>query len=374
MNSSSMQTIQIPLFDMKRRIAKYNKVFIECSENVMSRGQLILGTECLKFEDKFAKYLNSRYCVSVANGTDALEIAICSLGLPAGSMIGLAGNCGGYSTISIMRNNLVPVYCDVSLANAQPTMQSIKNLIDFGVSAIIVTHIYGQANMDIEEISELCAENQVLLIEDCSQSHGARINKIAVGVFGDIATFSFYPTKNLGAFGDAGAIITNSEKLFNRVKTIRTYGWTNKYLVESSGGRNSRMDEIQAAFLNILLDDLDFENSTRNGIVKDYYASIDNDLFELFEWQLESNVGHLFVLKTSKRAEIVSKLERSGIGWGIHYPVSDDMQPAWQGKFKQIDTLQNTHLLSKQIITLPCNPYLTNSEKFKVIEVVNSTN
>ena len=362
----------IPIFNMSAKLQKCQFQAQVSMEKVLEKGSLVLGESNKSFEQNFARYLDVQNVIAVANGSDALEIAITSLGLPEGSTIGLAANCGGYAMLAILQSRHVPLFCDVDEISGHPSLDSIKLLIQSGAKAIVVTHLFGLAIRHIAEISSICKASGVFLIEDCAQSHGAIIDNRKTGSFGDVGCFSFYPTKNLGALGDAGAIVSNNEKLAARIRTLRTYGWAEKYSVVLSGGRNSRMDELQAEFLNLILVGLDFENQIRRTIARRYRNEMTNPKISLPQWEDLEYVGHLFVVRTSHRNDLMKHLDARNIGHGIHYPVPDSDQIAWKGKFRQVEALDNTQNLAKSVLSIPLHPFLGVSEVSKVIEAINT--
>lgn len=363
---------QIPLFDMESRIKKYREIAQISFNKVLNTSELVLAKSNDAFALSFTKYLGVERVFGVANGTDALEIAIRALGLPVGSKVGLTANCGGYSTVAILQNSLVPIFCDVDIITSHPSIESIKQLIEHGVRAIVVTHIYGLAIQDIEEIAQICKTSDVALIEDCAQSHGAKIGDRHTGTFGDIACFSFYPTKNLGALGDGGAVITNNPEYAKRINSLRTYGWSTKYDIQVLGGRNSRLDEFQAEFLTMILPHLDEENHARRELATLYRNEIRNSRIDLPQPGGLDYVAHLFVIRSENRRDLVSHLQENLVGCGIHYPIPDHRQVAWAGRFEQISDLEKTEKLSKTVLSIPIHPYLTNSQAERVVEVLNS--
>jgi dTDP-4-amino-4,6-dideoxygalactose transaminase len=367
-----LENSPVKLFDMKARTEKYHDVFLAACNRVLSSSNLVLGEENQKFESAFADYLVVKHVTGVANGSDALELALLAFDLPIGSEIGLAANCGGYSTGAILRNSLVPVYCDVDVKTSLPTLDSIASLIKSGVKAIIATHLYGYAIPEIEKISELCKSSGVLLLEDCAQSHGAKIDGKSAGTFGDAACFSFYPTKNLGSMGDAGAVVTNNDAIAQKIRSLRTYGWADKYVINLRNGKNSRMDEIQAAFLFEILPHLDDENLRRREIANRYLKEIKSQKVALNHNLDTSYVVHLFVVQCKQRSEFMSHLAKFEIGSGIHYPVPDHLQKAWQGLFKVNLALTATEFLAQTIVTLPCHPYMMEQDVTRVISAVNN--
>ena len=362
----------IPIFSMSAKLEKYQSQAKKSIEKVFEKGSLVLGDSNKNFEQNFAHYLDVKHVIAVANGSDALQIAVTSLGLPKGSKVGLTANCGGYAMLAILQNNCVPLFCDVDEISSHPSLDSIKLLIQSGVRAIIVTHLFGMAIGHIAEISSICKSSGVFLIEDCAQSHGAMIDNKKTGSFGDVGSFSFYPTKNLGALGDAGAIVSNNEELANRIRSLRTYGWAEKYTVILPGGRNSRMDEIQAEFLNAILLELDFENQIRRTIARRYSNEMTNPKVSLPQWENSEYVGHLFVVRTRHRNDLMKHLDEQNVGHGIHYPVPDNEQIAWKGEFEQAEPLVNTQNLAKSVLSIPLHPFLNVDEVSKVIEAINS--
>ena len=362
----------VRLFSMERRIQKYQVAFESASKRVLNSNNLILSNENRNFENEFASFLKIEQVITVANGTDALTIALAALNLPENSIIGLASNGGGYSTNAIIRNNLLPLFADINPFTLNLDLDAISKLIEHGATAIVITHLFGQINPQIEAISELCKKNDVKLIEDCAQSHGTFLNNKSSGTFGDISCFSFYPTKNLGAFGDAGAIATRSKNLAETCRSLRTYGWRMKYEVELTDGLNSRMDELQAAFLRDILAELPDENETRLEIARHYKSKIINPKIAHIDWNFESFNAHLFIIKCSERESLIRHLMNNNIESGIHYPIPDHNQLAWKNKHRQVGTQKNTEILANQILTIPCHPYMTQSEIERVVDVLNS--
>lgn len=367
-----LENSPVKLFDMKARIEKYHDVFLAVCNRVLSSSNLVLGEENQKFESAFADYLGVKHVISVANGSDALELALVAFDLPPGSEVGLTANCGGYSTGAILKNGLAPVYCDVDVKTSLPTLDSIASLIKSGVKAIIATHLYGYAIPEIVKISELCKSSGVLLLEDCAQSHGSKIDGRSTGTFGDAACFSFYPTKNLGSMGDAGAVATNIDAIAQKVRSLRTYGWTDKYEINLKNGRNSRMDEVHAAFLLEILPHLDDENLRRREIANRYLKEINSREVALNHDLNASYVAHLFVVQCEQRSKFMSHLAKLEIDTRINYPVPDHLQKAWQGLFRVNSKLTATEFLAQTIVSLPCHPYMMEKDVTRVISAVNN--
>lgn len=347
------------------------KNLIKSFSKVLQSGNYIMSKEVIKFEKKFSNYLNVNYCVSLANGTDSLEIALRSCGIKKNYLVATAANAGMYTTTALLSIGAKPFFIDVDLNTHSINYKEACIAISKKVKAIVVTHLYGLANPDIKKIAQVCKKNKIFLIEDCAQAHGAKIGKDFVGSFGDVATFSFYPTKNLGTLGDGGAIVTNTNRIAKTALKLRQYGWSEKYKVSIDGGRNSRLDEIQASFLSNLLLNLDSLNEKRREIANFYSKMIKNKNIITPNQQGDNHVGHLFVIRTKKRNSLIKWLYNFGIDSAIHYPIPDYKQPILKKKYSKIN-LVNTANLSKEVLSIPCNPYLKDKEINKIVKVLNT--
>lgn len=343
----------------------------EAVKRVLDRGWFVLGPEVKAFEESFAKYVGVERSVSLANGTDAIELSLRAVGIAQGDVVATVANAGMYTTTALNAIGAKPFFLDVDLTTKVTTLAECNRATDAGVKAIVVTHLYGKALPEIKEIASLCKVKGIPLIEDCAQSHGAKIDGKMVGSFGDIASFSFYPTKNLGALGDGGAIATNNSNLADSVARLRQYGWTSKYEVALSGASNSRLDEIQAAILLEFLPLLDSWNERRREIATLYAQLIKNTALELPTFSGEEYVAHLYVIRTGKPESLREHLKNNGIASEVHYPIPDYKQPVFGETYKSV-SLTNTELLSTSILTLPCYPEITNDEVKAVAEAVNS--
>lgn len=330
-------------------------------EKVIKSGRWLLGEFTEKFSQAFSQYLDVKYCVPLANGTDALEIALKAVSEgKAGEVITVA-NAGGYTSTACILAGLKPVYIDIHSNNMLMNIDLLTNILNKNTIALVVTHLYGRA-VDIFKVKEMLAQlgySHVPIIEDCAQAHGAKIRNKFVGSLGDLATFSFYPTKNLGALGDAGAITTNSLDLKNRVKMLSQYGWTTKYNIGLKNSRNSRMDEIQAAILLNLLPKLDAWNEKRRSIYTRYIEASPKNI-ELYCTLNNSNVVHLAILKTKNRERFIEYMREHNISVDIHYPILDTEQKVF------FTDIHNQLPVSKQVISeivsLPCFPTMTDVE------------
>lgn len=343
----------------------------EAIVRVAQSGWYILGKEVKSFEKQFADYIGVNYCVSVANGTDALGIALKALEIGAGHEVINAANAGFYSTSAILSVGAHPVFCDITPQTFVLDPGKLKNLISSKTKAVIVTHIYGQS-ADVEMIKKICSEAGVFLIEDCAQSHGAHINNRKTGSWGDLACFSFYPTKNLGAYGDGGAITTSDAALAEKIQKLRQYGWSEKYIIDLPHGQNSRLDEMQAAILSVKLKYLDADNAKRRKIAETYSKEIVHPRVLTRPQDFTgSYVAHLYVLQVKNRDSLRAHLQAGKIPCDIHYPLPDHRQKNIANQFQQA-VLPVTENLAQQAITLPCFPEMKLSDQQEVIHAINT--
>jgi len=362
--------MQIQFNNLSLKINSNKKRIVEAIEKVISSGRVILGPEVKEFEDAFASYLGVKHCISVANGTDAIELALKSFEIKKSDLVATVANAGAYTTNAILAIGAEPFFLDADMDTYNTTLDEVHRAIKSGVKAVVTTHLYGLAIGEIENIAKLCSKHGVYLLEDCAQSHGARINHKLTGTFGDAAAFSFYPTKNLGALGDGGAVITNNPQISIKLQGLRQYGWSCKYKIEMSGARNSRLDEIQAAILQIFLPDLDLMNEKRRHIANRYSKEINHSAIQTPKIHADNNVAHLYVIKSKQRNLLKEYLKSNEIASDIHYPIPDHRQPFLSEQYKQL-TLKNTEELTNIILTLPCYPEMPDIEVEKVISTIN---
>ena len=356
--------------DVGKHKDKYRTLIDSALKRVLKSGLFVQSAEVNKFENHFSRYLGVGHCVSVGNGTDALELALRALGIAPGDRVATVANAGFYSSSAIITVGAVPVFMDVDYSTFMVPFNEIKRTIESGIRALIITHLFGRIHKKIEEIAETCKANGVILVEDCAQAHGAKINGVYAGCFGEVGCFSFYPTKNLGGLGDGGAVVTNSSKTATLVKELSQYGWSNKYKVNTLSGRNSRLDEIQAAILVDFLPYLDEWNTLRLLIAKRYSSEIKSPHITLPEIQAGYDVVHLYVVRSKWRDDLRKFLQKRGINTDTHYPIPDHRQPAVSHMFASIQ-LKNTEVLANQVLTLPCFPELTTAEVDKIIKEIN---
>jgi dTDP-4-amino-4,6-dideoxygalactose transaminase len=367
----------VPINDLQRIVSDRPEALLDAVRDVVLSGWWLNGKQTREFCSQFASYLGVAHCQGVANGTDALEIALRALTFdadPEKREVITVANAGGYSTIACRLVGLVPVYVDIEEASQLASLQGIVDAITDRTAVIIVTHLYGGI-VDVAELRRLMAQkghSEIPILEDCAQSHGVMLDGKRAGTFGDIATFSFYPTKNLGAFGDGGAIVTGDAALAERCEMLRQYGWSKKYQNRIHGGRNSRLDEIQAAVLLQLLPGLDKANARRVAILDRYQRAAGAGLKVVRS--AGGTVAHLAVVLCDDRASLQNHLTRLGIQHEIHYPVLDCDQEAWRDQAYRIASgdLPVSRASVSRNLTLPCFPGMTDEEVNRVCEAIAS--
>ncbi len=344
---------------------EYNRVAIETLES----GWYILGNKVEKFEKEFSNFLGSKYCVGLNSGLDALILAFRALGIGEGDEVIVPANTYIASVLGITENGAKPIFVEPD-EYYNLDVSKIEEKITENTKAILVVHLYGQAaNMD--KIKEISKKYNIYLVEDCAQSHGAKFSDKITGTFGDIGCFSFYPTKNLGAFGDSGAIVTDNVEIYNKIKMLRNYGSKIKYQNEILGV-NSRMDEIQAALLSVKLSHYDELRKERSDIANRYLNGIKNVNVKLpLIRNNAEHVWHLFVLSVENRDKFQKYLLDNGISTQIHYPIPPHLAEAYSYLGYSNGDFPITELYSNTIISLPLFEGMTDKEIQYVIDVVN---
>jgi dTDP-4-amino-4,6-dideoxygalactose transaminase len=340
---------------------------------VLNGGWFVLGEQNRSFEAEFASFCGRRHCVGVANGTDALELALRALGCGARDRVATVANAGCYSTTAALALGAIPVFVDVDESLTMAPGDLARTLEQTpGIRAVIVTHLFGQL-ADVAAIRQVAEDMEVALIEDCAQAHGAVLGGMRAGAFGDLAAFSFYPTKNLGAIGDGGAILCDRDDLADRLRRLRQYGWSERNVVEISGGRNSRLDELQAAILRVKLPHLDRWNTERRriaGILRE--AAKQTDLRFPVVSMGADYVAHLCVARHADRDQVRRRLAIAGVSTAIHYPLLDYEQPGLRPLELGTWRLPNSEAAGQEIFTMPCFPGMTSSEIDQVCEAIRS--
>ena len=358
--------------DLRRHIAPLHDELTEAADRVISSGWFVLGREVESFETQFAAYCNVAHGIGVANGTEALELALKALGIGAGSRVATTANAGMYSTAAILALGATPVYVDIDPNTYLLCPEALSDTVARGaLAAVVVTHLYG-AMANMPEILKLTNASAIPVIEDCAQAHGATLQGRKAGSFGTLGTFSFYPTKNLGALGDGGAVVTDSDELASRLRHLRQYGWTRRYHALVAGGRNSRLDELQAALLKVMLPKLDRWNARRREIARLYSTGLRTSRIVCPRSADGGDVVHLYVVRVKDREEFRAFLGQSRIPTDVHFPTPDYRQPAVAPALERIPSLDATETACEQVVSLPCFPELTDPEVGLIVERINA--
>lgn len=350
-------------FELHRE--EYEKKALE----VLRSGWYILGKEVLAFEEEFAKYIGTQYCIGVDNGLNAIALGIKALGIGSGDEIIVAANTYIATVLGVSLNGARPVFADADLYhNLDPA--KLEDAITDKTRAVLVTHLYGQAAR-MEKIKEICDRHHVFLLEDCAQAHGAMCAGRKVGTWGIMGFFSFYPTKNLGAFGDAGAITTNDRDLDAKLRALRNYGSVKRYENEYEGN-NARLDELQAGLLRVKLKYLEDIINERERIAKRYMTEIRNDRIELPKLADHcTHVYHLFVIQLDDRNTFRRYLEDKGVATDIHYPTPPYLAKPYVHLGYTREDFPVTERLYSRIVSLPIFTGMTSCEQDEVIDAVN---
>ena len=367
--------MKIPFLDLREVNSKYQSELIEAASNVIKSGWYIGGNYLEKFESEFAQYCGVKYCVGVANGLDALILTLRAWKelrkLSDGDEVLVPANTYIASILAITENNLKPVFVEPSEITLNLSVENLEQFITPRTKAILPVHLYGRL-VEMPQLIEFAMKNNLLVLEDSAQAHGARLNNQKAGSWGNASGFSFYPGKNLGALGDAGAITTNDFELFKMLKALRNYGSLEKYqnLVP---GVNSRLDEIQAAMLSVKLNYLAAEISRRQEIARAYLQGINNELILLPSIPLEGqHVWHLFVVRTQYRDQLQRFLTESGVETLIHYPIPPHKQDAYK-EYSHLH-LPFTEKLHSEVLSLPIGPTISDEQVLRVIFACNEFN
>jgi dTDP-4-amino-4,6-dideoxygalactose transaminase len=339
-------------------------------QRVMHSGVYIMGPELQAFEREFSTWLGTSGTVGVANGTDALELALTAAGIGPGDKVITVANTVAATVAAIVATGARPLFVDIEPATMLMDLDRLESLLaelrDVKIKAVIPVHLYGQA-VDMPRLMALAARYHLVVIEDCAQAHGALVGGRKAGTWGQLAAFSFYPTKNLGAFGDAGAVAGSDSALLDKVRLLRQYGWRKRY-VSDMPGRNSRLDELQSAILRVRLGRLDTENSHREQLAGQYLSALTSASLQLpVVADGRSHTWHQFVVRTPQRDELKLHLEKKDILCGILYPVPVHRQPAYQDAGLH---LPQTEQACAEVLSLPLHPGLKTEDIARVVREV----
>lgn len=355
---------------LDRGFFQYQEEFEQKAIEVLRSGWYVLGNEVKSFEKEFAEYTGAKHCVGLASGLDALWIAFRVLGIGKGDEVIVQGNTYIASVMGITMNGATPIFVEPD-KYYNIDASKIEEKITNKTKAILVVHLYGQAS-NMAPIVDLCKKYDLKLVEDCAQAHGAKFDGQQVGTFGDIGCFSFYPSKNLGAFGDAGGITTNDDKIAEDVRVFRNYGSEKRYYNKVVGA-NSRLDEIQAGFLRVRLKHLDELAEEKKKICERYLSELHNDKIQLPQIRKgATHIWHQFVIKSEYRDELIKYLEEKNIGTIIHYPIPPHLSEAYQYLGLKEGSLPITENYAKTVLSIPLYNGMTEEEQDYIIKNINA--
>ncbi len=355
--------MKVPFLDINKQNEPIKKELSTAIEKVIDSGWFVGGEYVEQFEHAFAHYINADHCVSCGNGTDALELILEGMGIGAGDEVIVPSFTWVSDAEAVVRCGATPIFADVDIKTYDLSAELIASHITTRTKAVIAVHLFGLP-CDLSPIKKLCVEHDLKLIEDCAQAHGALYQNQKVGTIGDAAAFSFYPTKNLGALGDGGAIVTNNTDLANKIRLIKDHGQTTRD-VHKTTGRNSRLDSLQAAVLLLKLKQLDAWNTERAKLANMYLDRLSGNVKQL-PMQQEGRVWHLFTILVEQRDALKSFLEAADIQTAIHYPTPIHKMAAFNNDLN----LPNAEKIASQILSLPLYPGLTEAQQAHVIDTI----
>ncbi len=358
--------------DLQQITNKYQFELREAVNRVFDSGWYLQGKENESFEKKYAEYIGSKYCIGVANGLDALRLimrAYIELGIfSKGDEIIVPANTYIATILAITENELVPVLVEPDIETYQINPLKIEEVISPKTKGVMIVHLYGQCAYN-EIINSLCKKYSLILMEDNAQAHGCKYNGRRTGSLSDAAAHSFYPTKNMGAFGDAGAVTTNNSELAALIRTLANYGSSKKYVFDYIG-LNSRLDEIHAAILSVKLKYIDADNDYRKHVANYYLSHINHpDIILPKLTDLDSHVFHIFPIRTKQRDELQQYLTQNEVQTVIHYPIPPHKQACYRSWNKM--SFPITELIYEQELSLPMSPVIKEDEYKKVVELIN---
>jgi dTDP-3-amino-3,4,6-trideoxy-alpha-D-glucose transaminase len=363
-----MNTNLIPQAQPLAQYLAYREEIDAAVHRVLSAGRYILGAEVSAFENEFAAYCGTGYASAVASGTDALVLALRSCCIGQRDEVITTPHTAVATVAAIELAGAKPVLCDIEPDTLLINPVEIERMISPRTRAIIPVHLFGQP-VDLQPILDLAERHNIRVIEDCAQAHGAFYRGKRVGSWGSMGCFSFYPTKNLGAIGDGGMIVTDDDELSARIQMLREYGWKRRFISETAG-TNSRLDELQAAILRVKLRHLDSDNEKRRVIAAQYTDALAGHLSVPVSKTDRAGVFHLYVVQTENRADLQQHLEAHGIGTAVHYPVPVHLQPAYRGSLGDKGSFPVAERAAEQVLSLPLYPQLEASQVARVIDVI----
>lgn len=361
---------EVPFVDLQSQHFSIRAELEGAMRRVFESSWFILGAEVQAFETEFADYCGVKHCVAVGSGTDALYLALSACGVGPGDEVITVSHTFVATAFAITWTGATPVFVDIDSNSYTIDPIEVERAITPKTKAIVPVHLYGQC-ADMKPILALAKERGLQVVEDAAQAHGATYHGRKAGGLGDLGCFSFYPSKNLGAFGDGGAIVTSNSELAERLRLLRNYGQTKKYRHESMG-YNSRLDELQAAILRAKLRHLDEWNSMRRRAASRYFSDLQDRYAKPRALPGRGHVYHLFVIRSGDRGGLKARLEQSHIRTQIHYPLPVHLQPAYDHLPNRRRNLTVTERVAKEVLSLPMYPTISSEQVSRVAEVVNS--
>jgi dTDP-4-amino-4,6-dideoxygalactose transaminase len=362
--------MNIPVANPHAQYAAHRAEIDAAIARVLDAGRYILGEETRAFEREFAEYIGVAHGIGVGSGTEALHLALVACGVGLGDEIITVSHTAVATVSAIEMAGATPVLVDIDPDRYTLDPRMLQRAITPRTKVIIPVHLYG-APAELEPILDIARRHNIRVLEDCAQAHGAMYNGRRVGAWGDIAVFSFYPTKNLGAIGDGGFVATHDPGVAERVRLLREYGWTERY-VSSIRGWNSRLDELQAAILRVKLRHLDADNARRRSLAGVYDEMLPPAIQKPIVLNGGTHVYHLYVIRHPLRDRLAAHLRENGIGTGIHYPVPIHLQPAYRGRLGDTGSLPQTERAAREVLSLPMYPELGDDQVREVADAARS--
>jgi dTDP-4-amino-4,6-dideoxygalactose transaminase len=372
-HNPQVANVTVPFVDLKQQYTSIKSEVDAAIAHVIENTSFILGPQVRAFETAFAQYTGGRACIAVNSGTAALQLALMAVGIGAGDEVIVPSFTFFATAEAVSVLGATPVFVDVDPLSYTVTAATIERAITSRTRAIIPVHLYGQA-ADLDPILELASKHNLRVIEDAAQAHGAEYKGKRVGGLGSAGCFSFYPSKNLGAYGEAGAVVTNDEELATRLRLLRDHGSTSKY-AHAIVGYNFRMEEIQAAVLNVKLPHLNDWNDARRARATQYNAALSNSTVVLpRELDYARHVYHVYAVQSENRDALQKRLSAAGVQTGVHYPIPIHLQPAYKSLGYNPGDLTVTESLAKRVLSLPMFPELNDEQIDRVAQAVAAAN
>lgn len=358
----------IPLVDLKKQYASIAEEIGDGLSRVLTSSQYILGEEVIKFEEEFAEYLEVGYVIGVGSGTEALHLSLVEAGIGAGDEVIVPANTYIATALGVSYTGATPVFVDINEDTFNIDSTALKGLVTEKTKAIIPVHLYGQS-ADMDEVMAIAGECGLTVIEDACQAHGARYKDKRVGGFGRSSSFSFFPGKNLGAYGDGGAIATNDPEVIERLKALRNYGQKEKYHHDVIGF-NSRLDSMQAAVLRVKLRRMDGWNKLRREAAKLYTSILGDKVMTPALKGDRDHVFHIYAVRVAERDRVLKELNGAGIGAGIHYPLPLHLQQCYRGLGYRKGDFPVTERIAGEELSLPIFPEIDEASIHTVAETL----